>query len=123
MVALATVSPYTDDVTRRFPLLPLILLFLSLWSLTGFPAGVRAQEAPRVPAEPDAPAPSVPVSARLKPIAGLNGEFKWAEALAAADAALAAAREAGDLPGEACSHEWRAFLLERLGRSGEALSA
>ncbi len=99
----------------RAPLwLSLILLILA-----ALPAASQMTTSP----EPPAPAASAAVQAILEEAVKLGNGQKPAEALAAADRALAAAIPAGDLPGQAVAHRLRAMVLEFLRKPAEAGAA
>jgi tetratricopeptide (TPR) repeat protein len=101
----------------RFPLLT-ALLCAALALQTA-----RAQNPPRSPPEPPAPAPSVAAQQILIEAARLLQAKSLQEALQAANRALVAAKQAADGPGEALAHRARALSLEQLGRRDEALAA
>src|SRR4051812_13737199 len=99
------------------------ILLILLGLVLGTCPGLTAAPAPPLPAEPPGPTASPAVQKLLGEAAQLVREQKPSEALAVAERALAAARAATDIPGEARAHRARATALQTLKRDGEAVTA
>ena len=97
------------------------LILLLLWTASG--VCVSGQAPPNPPPEPPQPRASDALEKILGQAYQEGQTGRPEEELKLADQALAAARDAKDLPGEGWAHQMRAYGLEGLGRLDEASAA